>query len=53
MYSNFQQSRVSRSLKTVHTNLLAKQRKLNKSAICNSNFKKITSFRHAVPHKRH
>ena len=37
MHSNFQQNRVSRSVKTVHTNLLAKQRKLHIFATCNSN----------------
>ena len=40
MQSNFQQNRASRSVKTVHTNLLAKQRKLHKFASCNSNFEK-------------
>ena len=35
MYINFQQNRVSRSVKTVHTNLFAKICKLNKFAICN------------------
>ena len=40
MHSNFQQNRVSRSVKTVHTNLLAKQRKLHKFATCNSSLEK-------------
>ena len=40
MYINFQQNRVSRSIKTVPTNLLAKHRKLHKVATCNSNFEK-------------
>ena len=40
MHSNFQQNRASRSVKTVHTNLLTKQRKLHKFATCNSNFEK-------------
>ena len=34
MYLNFQQNRVSRSVKTVRTNLLAKNRKMHKK-ICN------------------
>ena len=40
MYINFQSNTVSRSVKTVHTHLLAKQRKLHKYATCNSNLKK-------------
>ena len=32
MYINFQQNRVGRSVKTVHTNLFAKNRKLHESA---------------------
>ena len=39
-YINFQQNRVSRSVKTVHTNLFAKNYKLHKFATCNSNFEK-------------
>ena len=35
LYINFQQNRVSRSVKTVHTNLLAKICKLYKFATCN------------------
>ena len=38
MYINFQQNRVSRSVKTVHTNLLAKTRKLHRFSTTNSNF---------------
>ena len=38
-YINFQQNRVSRSVKTVHTNIFAKNHKLHKFATCNSNFK--------------
>ena len=38
MYMNFQQNRVSRSVKTVHTNLFANNRKLHKFATCNTNF---------------
>ena len=43
MHINFQQNRVSRSVKTVHTNLFAK--------ICNLQleFRKITPFGHALP----
>ena len=40
MYNNFQQNRVSRSVKTVHTNLFAKIFNLHKFAPCNSNFEK-------------
>ena len=49
MYINFQQNRVCRSVKTVHTNLFAKKNgKLHKFAtIPIVNFKKIISFRHA------
>ena len=39
MYINFQQNRVRRLVKTVHTILFAKNRKLHKFATCNSNFK--------------
>ena len=46
MYINLQQHRVSRSVKTVHTNLFAKICKLHKFAAINSNLKKIDSFRH-------
>ena len=47
MHINFQQNRVKRSVKTVHTNIFAKNRKLHKFATTNSNFEKIYSFRHA------
>ena len=40
MYINFQQNRVSRSVKTVHTNLFAKTCKLQKLAPTNSNCEK-------------
>ena len=40
MHINFQQNRVSRSVKTVHTNLFAKKCKLHKFATTNSNFEK-------------
>ena len=44
MYINFQQNRVSRSVKTAHTNLFAKNCKLQ------IRFQKITPFGHALPH---
>ena len=49
MHSNFQQNRVSRTVKTVHTNLFAK--KLQIAQICNLQleFRKITHFGHAPP----
>ena len=47
MYNNFQQNRVCRSVKTVHTNLFAQYRKLHKFATTNSNFEKNNYFRHA------
>ena len=46
MYIEFQQNRVYRSVKTVHTNLFAQYRKLHKFATINSNFEK-SYFRHA------
>ena len=52
MYINFQSNRVSRSVKTVHTHLLAIQRKLHKYATCNSNFKKIPIFGHTLLYNR-
>ena len=47
MYINFQQNHVSRSLKTVHTNIFANNRKLHKIATTNSNIKKNYSFKNA------
>ena len=47
MYINFQQTLVSRSVQTVHTNLFAKNRNLYKFATTNSNFEKNNFFRHA------
>ena len=42
-YINFYQTRLSRSVKTAHTNKFAKNRKLHKFATTNSNFfKKLT-----------
>ena len=40
MYVNFQQNWVSRSFKTVRTNIFANNRKLYKFAICNLSFEK-------------
>ena len=40
MYIDFQQTRVSRPVKTVHTNLFAINGKLHKFATTNSNFEK-------------
>ena len=40
MYISFQQNRVSRSVKTVHTSIFAKICKLHKFATCNKNFEK-------------
>ena len=45
---NFQQNRVCRSVKTVHTNLFPRNCKLHKFATNNSNFEKIGYFRHAL-----
>ena len=47
MYINFQQNQVSRSLKTVHTNIFANNRKLNKIATTNSNIEKNDYLRNA------
>ena len=47
MYINFQQNQISTSVKTVHTNLVAKNCKLHKFATTNSNFEKIDYLRHA------
>ena len=49
MYINFQQNRVNRSVKTVHTHLFANKWKLHKFATTNSNFEKksiIWDMRH-------
>ena len=47
MYINFQQNRVSKSVKTVRINLFAKSGKLPKFATTSSNFEKIDFLRHA------
>ena len=44
MHINFQQNWVSRSVKTVHTNLFAQYRKLHKFATTNSNFEENQSL---------
>ena len=46
---NFQHYWVSRSVKTVHTNLFAKNWKLHKFAIFQLEFRNITPFGHALP----
>ena len=46
MYINFQQNWVCRSIKTVNTNLLAKQRKLHKFATCNTKIEKSRLYLH-------
>ena len=48
---NFQQTRVSRSVQTVHTNLFAKRRKLYKFATTNSNVEKKTILLDMLHHK--
>ena len=51
MYINVQQNLVSRSIKTVHTNLFAKNPKLYKFATTNSNFGKksiISNMHHRI-----
>ena len=47
MYINFQQNRVSRSVKTVHTTKFANNSKLPKFATTNNNIEKNDYFRHA------
>ena len=53
MHFNFQQNRVSRSAKTVHTNLFAKNCKLHKFVTLQLEFRKITPFGHAPPPNGH
>ena len=56
LYINFQQNRVSRSVKTVHTNLFAKNCKLMQLATCNlqlATCNKIKPFGHALPPHGH
>ena len=51
MYIDFEQNRVCRSVKTVHTNLFAQYRKLHKFATTNSNFEKKIILLHMHHHK--
>ena len=51
MYIDFQQNRVCRSVKTVHTNLFAQYRKLHKFATTNSNFEKKKILLYIHHHK--
>ena len=53
MYVNFQQSRVSRSVQTVHTNIFANNQKLHKFATTNKTFEKIDHIRHASSYNVH
>ena len=53
MYINFQQIWVSRSVKTVHTNILANNRKLHKFATTNSTIEIDDYFRHASSYNVH
>ena len=52
-YFNFQQNWVSRSVKTVHTNVFAKYHKLYRFANTNSVFKEINYFRQASSYNVH
>ena len=52
VHINFQQNRVNRSVKTVHTNLFAQYRKLHKFAATNSNFEKNQIFYTCIIIKR-
>ena len=51
MYIEFQQNRVCRSVKTVHTNLFSQYRMLHKFATTNSNFEKKTTLLDMHHHK--
>ena len=51
MYIEFQQNRVCRSAKTVHTNLFSQYCKLHKFATTNSNFEKKTILLDMHHHK--
>ena len=53
MYINFRQNWVSRSVKTVHTNVFANNCKLHKFATSNNNFERIDYFRHASSYNVH
>ena len=52
-YFNFQQNWVSRSVKTVHRNVFAKNHKLHRFANTNSVFKEINYFRQASSYNVH
>ena len=52
-YINFQQNRISRSVKTVHPNVFAEDFNLHKLANTNSNFEKIDYFRHTTLYNVH
>ena len=43
-FINFQQNRVDRSIKTVHTNIFAKQRKCDRQHICGSQHHAISKL---------
>ena len=51
-YINFQQNQVSRTVKTVHTNLFANNSKLHKFATYNSNLEKslLSDMGHLISH---
>ena len=51
IYIDLQQNRVCRSVKTVHTNLVAQYRKLHKFTTTNSNFEKKTILLDIYHHK--
>ena len=53
LYNNFQQNRVSRSVKTVHTNLIAKILICINLQLAIRIFKKIKPFGHALPPHRY
>ena len=52
-YFNFQQNWVSRSVKTVHTNVFAKNHKLHSFANTNCVLKEINYFRQASSYNVH
>ena len=51
LYINFLQNRVSRSVKTLHTNLFAQIAQVHKFATTNSNFEKNQVFLDMHHHK--
>ena len=50
---NFQQTQVSRSVQTVHTNIFANNRNLHKFATTNNNLKKKRLFKNASSYNLH